>query len=160
VIRLFALCLALTLPAAAGGIGYVDSAALLARHPAVRQADANLEALQKQLQRRLETEAEQLQKDVARLQERFERGELSPKEQETEAAEIDRRTKALHAQERDAVTTLEAKRTSELKPIYDEINAAIEKVAEREKLDFIFDRGVMLYALPELDRTDAVRAEL
>ena len=68
--------------------GYINSAIILSEMPELKQAEAALEALQQQLQKKGQSMVEKLQTDYATVQQKMERGELSPKDQETEAARL------------------------------------------------------------------------
>jgi outer membrane protein len=140
--------------------GYVNSAAILAEMPKVKQADANLEALQKQLENKGKQMVEKYQQDVMALQQRVERGELSPKQQEEEGQKLQERQNEIAQYRQESLAQLEEKRNNELKPIYDEINAAIEAVAKENGYTFIFEQGVLLYADESLDVSNLVKAKL
>ena len=69
--------------------GYVNSAALIAELPEVKQADATIEALQKQLQKKGQEMVQKFQADYAEVQRKADNGELSPKQQEEEAKRLE-----------------------------------------------------------------------
>ena len=64
--------------------GYVNSTAILSEMPKVKQADANLEALQTQLEKKGKQMLDKWEEDVAALPRRVESGELSPRQSEEE----------------------------------------------------------------------------
>lgn len=140
--------------------GYVNSAAILAEMPNVKQADANLEALQKQLQKKGQSMVEQLQKDYVEVQQRVERGELSPVQQQDEAKKLEDRQKEIAKFEQDMVAQIQKKRDDLLKPIYDAVNQAIKDVAKENGFQFIFDATVLLYAEESQDVSSLVKAKL
>jgi outer membrane protein len=142
--------------------GYVNSAAILAEMPEVKQADANLEALQKQLQKKGQGMVEQLQKDYVAVQQKVERGELSPKQQEEEAAKLKARETEIGQFEQDMVKQIQDKRAELLQPIYDKVNQAIKDVAGENGFQFIFDfsTGILLYADESQDVSAQVKAKL
>lgn len=140
--------------------GYVNSAAILSEMPKVKQADANLEALQKQLENKGKQMVDQFQQEAAALQQRVDRGELSPKQQEEEGQKLQKRQEEIQNFRQESLAQLEEKRNAELKPIYDEINAAIEAVAKENGFTFIFEQGVLLYADESLDVSNLVKAKL
>lgn len=152
--------LVLTLAASAQKIGYINSAAILAEMPEVKQADSNLEALQKQLQKKGQDMLEKLQKDYAAVQAKVQNGELSPKQQEEEGARLEAARQDIAKFEQESVDNLEKKRNDELKPIYDKINQAIKDVATENGFTYIFDQGVMVYADETMDVGKLVRAKL
>lgn len=140
--------------------GYINSAELLTEMPEVKQAEANLDALQKQLQKKLQGSVEQLQKDYVEIQQKIERGELSPKQQEEEAAKLKGRETALAQEEQDMVKQIQAKRTELLEPIYKRVNDAIATVAKENGFTFIFDEQVLLYMEESQNVSALVKSKL
>ncbi|MEZ5040804.1 MAG: OmpH family outer membrane protein [Saprospiraceae bacterium] len=140
--------------------GYVNSAEILSGMPDVKQADANLEALQKQLQKKGQGMVEQLQKDYVEIQQKIERGELSPKQQEEEGKKLETRQQEIAKFEQEMVNQIQNKRSELLKPISDKINKAIEDVAKENGFQFIFDQGILLYAESAQDVSAMVKTKL
>lgn len=140
--------------------GYVNSAAILAEMPEVKQADANLEALQKQLQKKGQGMLEQLQLDYTALQKRVQGGEMSPKEQETEAQKLQAREQEIGQFEQDMRKQVSDKREELLGPIYEKVNQAIKDVAKENDFQFIFDQNVLLFAEESQNVNDLVKAKL
>lgn len=144
----------------AQGFGYVDSQLILSEMPAVKQAESNLEALQLQLQKKLQAGVEQLQKDYVALQQRVERGELSPVQQEEEGAKIQARQESLQQEEQGMVQQIQEKRNELLEPIYTNLNTAIADIAKEKGFTFIFDKQILLYGEETQDVSAEVRAKL
>lgn len=140
--------------------GYVDSQGILAELPAVKQAEANLEALQAQLQKKLEASIEQLQTDYVTLQQKIERGELSPVQQQTETEKFQVRQQELAAEEQGMVQQIQEKRNELLEPIYTGLNDAIKVVAKEKGFTFIFDKQVLLFGEESQDVSTEVKAKL
>ena len=140
--------------------GYVNSQAILAEMPEVKQAEANLEALQKQLQKKLQDSMTKLQQDYVTVQQRVERGELSPKQQEEEAKKLQDRQNQLAQEEQNMVQQIQKKRADELNPILEKVNTAIAEVAKENGYQFIFEQGVLLYFEESQDVSDLVKAKL
>lgn len=136
----------LTQTISAQKFGYVNSAMILAELPEVKGAEATLEALQQQLQKKGQAMLEKLQADYTAVQQKVERGELSPKQQETEGARLKAAEEELGKFEQAMMEQLENKRNELLKPIYDKVNQAIKDVAKENGFQFIFDQGVLLFA--------------
>lgn len=65
--------------------GYLNSQALLAELPEVKQADANLQALQTQLEKKGQMMVQELEGKYKDLQRREQSGEISPKALDEEA---------------------------------------------------------------------------
>ena len=140
--------------------GYVNSQEILGEMPEVKQAEANLEALQQQLQKRLQASVEQLQTDYVAIQRRIEQGELSPRQQETEVQALQQREQQLAQEEQDMVNQIQTKRNELLEPIYSRVNEAIAEVAKENGYTFIFDQAVLLYFEESQDVSAQVRAKL
>ncbi len=140
--------------------GYINSAEILAELPEVKSAESELETLQKQLQKKGQGMVEQLQKEYLEIQQKVEQGELSRKEQETEAAKLEARQQEIAAFEQDMVTQIQKKRQDLLQPIYDKVNEAIAAVAEENEFTFIFDQQVLLYSKDTQNVAPMVKAKL
>ena len=148
ILRLTTLCIALVAFGFGGAtlqaqkFGYVNTNKILSELPAVKQADANIEALRTQLEAKY-------QKDV-----------LSPKQQEEEAAKIRVKEEAIRKFEQESQGKLLAKRNELIEPILEKINAAITAVGKEGGYQFIFDEQVLLYKAASDDVTDLVKAKL
>ena len=158
-------CLVALFAATAGSLqaqqfGYVNSAAILAEMPEVKQADANLEALQKQLQKKGQSMLEQLQQDYVALQQKVQGGDLSPKQQEEEAQKLQAREQEIAKFEQDMRKQVTEKREELLGPIYEKVNQAIKDVAKENSYQFIFDQNVLLYAEDSQNVNALVKAKL
>lgn len=157
---LFLLFFALASQVQAQKFGYINSAEILANFPEVKQAEANLEALQKQLTKKCQGMVETLQKDYTAIQQKVERGELSPVQQEQEAKKLQEEQARIAKFEQDMVKQIQDKREELLKPIYEKVNQAIETVAKEGGYQFIFDKGVLLYFDEGMDVSAKVKAKL
>jgi outer membrane protein len=140
--------------------GFANSQEILGEMPEVKQAEANLEALQQQLQKRLQASIEQLQADYLDIQQKIERGELSPRQQEVEAQTLQERQQKLAGEEQDMVNQIQSKREELLEPIYKRVNDAIAEVAKEKEYTFIFDQAVLLYYEEAMDVSTDVRTKL
>jgi len=140
--------------------GYVNSSAILAEMPEVKQLEANLDALQKQLQKKGQGMVEQLQKDYAEVQQKASSGDLSPKQQEEAGKKLEDQQAEIAKFEQDMVKQLQEKRNKELQPILEKINQAITDVAKENGFQFIFDEGVILFADEAQDVGALVRTKL
>ncbi len=140
--------------------GYINSGEILSALPEVKQADANLEAYQTQLQKSGQKLVDQFEADYKALQKKVENGELSPKQQEEEASKLQKRQNEIAQFQQDMAQKLEEKRNKLLKPIYDKVDAAIKAVAKEGGYQFIFEQGVLLYADESQDVSAKVKAKL
>ncbi len=151
---------AATATASAQKFGYVNSTEILAELPAMKAAESNLEAMQKQLQKKGQAMVQKFQADVAVLQKEAADGNLTPKMQEEESGKLEVRQTAIGKFEQTMVTDLQEKRAELLKPIYDAVNEAIKAVAEEGGYQFIFDQQVLLFGEDSSDVSAAVRTKL
>ncbi len=69
-------------------IGYINRVVLMQEIPDVKQANSNLEALQKQLQAKYEGMVKEFETKYQDLAQKEQRGELSPKEVEEEGKKL------------------------------------------------------------------------
>ncbi|MBX2815876.1 MAG: OmpH family outer membrane protein [Saprospiraceae bacterium] len=143
-------------------IGYVNSVALLQEIPEVKQANANLEALQTQLQKKGQSMVEEFQKKYQELQRKEQQGELSPKMLQDEGAKLQEEEKKIQQYEQDMQTQLAEKQQTLLQPILDKVNGFIEEIAKEDGLSYVIDSssGVLLYADETMDITAKVKARL
>ena len=157
---LFVAFAGLTFTLQAQKFGYINSQAILAELPEVKQADSELEALQKQLQKKGQGMVEQLQKDYAEIQQKVERGELSPVQQQEEGKKLETRQQEIGKFEQDMVQKIQEKRNQLLEPIYKRVNDAIATVAKENGYQFIFDQQVLLYYEDSMDISAQVKGKL
>lgn len=142
--------------------GYINSAAILAEMPDVKEAESNLETLQKQLQARGEKMLQDFQVKYAELERRHSEGGIAPKDLEREAQKLQEEENKIVQFEQEMQRILLQKREELLQPILDKVNRAIKAVAEEGSYAYIFDAstGVLLYADENTDVTAKVRAKL
>ena len=140
--------------------GYVNSAKILSELPDMKAAESNLDALRQQLQKKGQTMLEKLQADYAAIQQKIERGELSPAMQQQEGEKLQARQEEIAQFEQQMISDLQNKRASLMEPILKKVNDAIAAVAKEGGYLFIFDKQVLLYGQDSADVSSAVRAKL
>jgi len=140
--------------------GYVNTSAILSEMPELKQAEANLKSYQTQLQKKGQTMLQDLQTEYQAVQAKVQNGELSPKQQEEEAKRLETKQTELGQYEQDMMQKIQEKRSNELQPIYDKLNAAIETVAKENGFQFIFDESVLLYKEDSQDVSAMVKSKL
>lgn len=142
--------------------GYVNSALILSEMPEVKQADANLETLQKQLQKKYEKMVTDFQTKYQDLAKQQEEGKLSPKQIEEEGAKLRSEEEKIAKFEKETQQQLIDKRQELLKPIYDKVNEAIKQVATEGGYQMIFDQStsVILFADDTSNLNDVVKAKI
>ena len=161
-ILLFALLSISSVSLTAQNIGYLNSQEILSKMPEVKQMEANLEALQKQLQKQGEQKVADFKTKEQAAVQKQERGELSPMQQQKLGEELQGLQKEILDFEKDMQQQLIDKRNKLLKPILDKVNDAIKAVAEEGKFQYILDQGAgaILYADESQDVTTKVSSKL
>jgi outer membrane protein len=154
------IALLMTVAVQAQKFGYINSSALLVDLPEVKQAESDLEAFSKQLQKKGQDMVAKFQTDVQAYQKKVEAGELSPKQQEEEEKRLEAVRTELGKYEQDMTTQIQTKRETLLKPIYDKVNDAIKAVATEGGYQYVFDQGVLLYFEASADISAAVKKKL
>lgn len=144
--------------------GYINSAGLLEEMPKIKEANSNLETLQKQLQAKGQKMLEEYQLEYDQLNKRYERGEIAPKDLPAEEAKLQEKQQAILNYEKDIQKQLQEKQESLYKPILDKVKEAINEVANEDGFEYIFDTspgiGVILYMDESADVTAKVKAKL
>jgi outer membrane protein len=140
--------------------GYINSQALMSELPKVKQADSDMEAYQKQLQKKGQDMVTGFQAKVQDFQKKVEAGEVPPKEQETKEKELEEERQKILAYEQEMTQLLQTKRDALLKPILDEFNTAVKAVATEGGYTYIFDQGILLYFDATMDVAPMVKKKL
>lgn len=160
----FILAILMTVAVSAQKFGYLNSAALLQEMPEVKEAEANLETLQKQLQAKGQKMLDEFQSKYTELERKYSQGEISPKDLEGEKQLLQAEEAKLAQYEQEMQKQLLEKRETLLQPILDRVNDAIAAVAEEQGYNYIFDAspgvGVLLYADETTNVMNAVKARL
>lgn len=161
-ILFIAMILSLGFVAQAQKIGYVNSQAIVAELPQVKEANANIDALKKQLGKKGQQMIEGLQAKYVELQQKQQKGDISPVQLEQEAAVLKKEEESIAKFEQSSQEKLMKKSQELLAPIQEKINTAIQDVAKEEGYDYIFDAsmGSILYAAPSTDLADKIKSKL
>lgn len=162
IITLFAILTAL--PMWAQRFGYVDTQYILEQIPEYNQAQREIDRLSEQWT----GEIEALQSEADALQQSFnaEKILLTEEMQAERLAEIEAKRKEardLQFKYYGPQGELFSKRAELVKPIQDQVYNAVQDVARRKRLDFVFDRNgsvTLLYADDKNDYSQDVLAEL
>ncbi len=150
----------ITMSAQAQKFGFIDSDALLIEMPKVKQARANLEVLQKQLQTKGQNMVTDFQTKVQALQTKSQQGLITPKDAAEEEKKLMKKQEEIQAFEQDMIRQLQEREAKELQPILDEVNAAIKAVAKENGYQFIFEKKTLLYFEDSMDVGTLVKAKL
>ena len=140
--------------------GFIDSDALLAEMPKVKQARANLEVLQKQLQTKGQNMVNEFQTKYQELEQKRQQGIITQKDLETEAKKLEKKQLEIQQYEQDMMKQLQEREQKELKPILDEVTTAIQTVAKENGYQYIFEKKTLLYFDSAMDVSSLVRAKL
>ncbi|MEP7194921.1 MAG: OmpH family outer membrane protein [Saprospiraceae bacterium] len=142
--------------------GFLNSQALLAEIPEVKQADANLQALQTQLEKKGQQMVADLETKYKELQRKEQSGEIAPKVLEDEAKKLKDQEGEISKFEQDVQKQLQTKRQESLQPILDKVNKIIKEVATENQFTYILDSsaGILLYAQESMDVTALVKTKL
>lgn len=142
--------------------GYINSQELISQLPEVKEANANIETLKKQLQKKGQNMITSLQTKYQALQAKQEQGTISPLELDAEAKKLKEEETKIAEFEQSSQQKILVKSQELLNPIQEKINNAIKAVAAEKGYDYIFDAsmGMVLYADPSSDVSTAVKAKL
>ncbi|HRI00052.1 MAG TPA: OmpH family outer membrane protein [Saprospiraceae bacterium] len=166
ILKLFILCIGLVssyaMQAQGQKFGYLNSQALLAELPEVKAAEAEVQALQTQLEKKGQQMVQDLEAKYKELQRKEASGEISPKALEEEAKMLKGKEAELGQYESEMQKKLIEKRQEKLQPVIDKVNQAIKAVAAENQFTYIFDSsaGILLYAQESLDVTALVKTKL
>ena len=160
-----ALCLLLgAVNSQAQKFGYVDSNAILEGMPKVKEAESNLEALNKQLQAKGQKMMEDFQAKYEELQRKVQAGEITPKDQDAQTAVLEEERNKIVQFDQDMQNQMAQKRDELLKPILEEVKTAITAVAKDNGYTYVFDGspgvGILLYADESTNLTAQVKTKL
>ncbi|MBK7224199.1 MAG: OmpH family outer membrane protein [Saprospiraceae bacterium] len=161
-ILLIAFCIGTSLSLSAQKFGYINSQTLLSELPEVKAADAEIQALQTQLEKKGQMMVQELETKYKELQKREASGEISPKALEDEASKLKLQEAELGKFEQEMQKQVLAKRQEKLQPVIDKVNNAIKMVATDNQFTYIFDSsaGILLYAQESMDVTSLVKSKL
>ncbi|MGB3131968.1 MAG: OmpH family outer membrane protein [Saprospiraceae bacterium] len=152
----------LSLSIQAQKFGYLNSQVLLAELPEVKAADAEIQALQTQLEKKGQMMVQELENKYKELQRKEQSGEISPKALEDEAKKLKEQEAELGKFEQQMQKDVLEKRQTKLQPVIDKVNNAIKMVATENQFNYIFDSsaGILLYAQESMDVTSLVKTKL
>jgi len=142
--------------------GYINSQELIASMPEVKEANAEIETLKTQLQKKGESMLSAYEAKAGALQQKQANGEISPVQLETEAASLREEEGKILEYERTSQEKIAKKGEDLFKPIQDRVNQAIKEIAAEQGYTYIFDTalGIILYADESTDVTPLVKAKL
>jgi outer membrane protein len=142
--------------------GYVNSAAILSTMPEMKQLESSMKAYESILKKDGEAKVTAFQQKQEAAAQKKQRGEMTPKEEETVTAELQKMQEDLYAYSQKMDNDMAEKQQKEMEPILTKVNTAIQDVAKEGNFQYIFDAqsGVILYADESTDVTALVKAKL
>ena len=159
---LFGLMITIGFTAQAQKFGYVNSQELITELPAVKEANAEIETLKTQMQKKGQNMVTALENKVKTLQAQEAQGQLSRVQIETESAALQAEQQKIAEFEQTSQQQIYKKSEELLAPIQARIQTAIDEVAAEQGYTYIFDAslGILLYADPANDITPLVKTKL
>ncbi len=143
-------------------IGYLNSDAILAVMPEVKQMQSRLDGLRTQLTKKgqaMLTDYQKIEQDAIKKKENK---LLSPAEEEKIIADLQKKQTELAKYDQDMQEKLAKKQNELLQPILDKVNKAIQDVAKENGYQFILNAstGSLLYADESADISELVKKKL
>lgn len=149
-------------------IGYINPQAVLAKMPEMRAIQQRLQNFAERKQEELSTQEQEFQAAVAEYQQKA--GVISEEANQREQERLGQMQQQLTVAQQEAEQALQQRRQELLSPMFSQIDAAINSVAEEMGLTYVLNTTtssgdqIILYASPEFqekyDITEAVMMEL
>ena len=162
ILSCIALVIMTTVTLSAQKFGYINSQVLISQIPQVKEANANIETLQKQLEKQGQEMVTSLQTKYQDLEKKQAQGEISRVQLEAEAQGLKQEEANIAKFQQESQQKIYEKSESLLKPIRDKIQTAIDEVAKENNFQYVFDQavGILLYADTSTDITPLVKTKL
>ncbi len=141
-------------------IAYVDAEKIIPEMPAYKKAKSEVEAYGKQLQKIIEGKQTEGQQYLQEVTGKAQRGELTPKQEQEAQVKLQEMQANLQKEAMEAEQKLAKKESDLLKPLYEEFNAALKKVATANEYGYILDKKLLLYSDGGIDATAKVKSAL
>lgn len=141
-------------------VAYIDSDAIIVEMPAYKRAKSEVEAYGKQLQKQLEGKQKEMQDYYAEVAQKIEVGGMTRNQEAEAKAKLEKMQLDLQKQAQEADQKLLAKEQELTKPMYEELDAAIKKVAKENSYGYVVDKKFLLYVGGGIDATEKVKTTL
>ena len=144
-------------------IGYTNLDYILSLLPETKRVEANYKSFEKQVKNQVEAKVIEYQEKLQALEKGYETMTDAVRDQkETELGQLKRTIEQLHIESQESLTN---KQVELLKPVYEKVQQAVEKVAKEKDYTHILnaDTGgiaILLYAAEEYDISDLVLKKL
>lgn len=135
---------------AQAGIAYVDLETVFEEYNKTKTLDKSLD----DKQRVYEKEREDRIGEIRKMQERM--SLLSEQEQEASKNKLEEAITQLQEFDRSATQDLRKQRDESVQVIFEDIKKAIEGVAKKQGLTFVFDKRALMYGEAKLDITSEI----
>ncbi len=144
-------------------IGFTNTDYIISQMPDAKQIDSDIRAYEKQLSSKLQLQAQGLQQQIQQFQQ--EAQSMTEDARNNRAKELEEMRNQLQQDQVEAEASLQRKQVELLQPVFDKIQAAIDKVAEANGYKYVFssDAGnmpILLHAPDEDNISDLVLKEL
>lgn len=124
---------------AQGKFGYLNSAEILSKVPAIALADSALKKYQDTLTLTMQEKIKVFQKNVAAYQAESQKGNLAPIAAQKKEEELQKEQASLQALDEDLKQKMAARRDALYGPILDKIDAIVKRIGKDQKYTMIFD---------------------
>jgi outer membrane protein len=141
-------------------IAYIVTEDIVPEMPAYKRAKSEVEAYGKQLQKILEGKQLEAQEYYQEVMKKGQNGELTPKQEQEAQAKLQEMQASLQKEASEADQKLAKKEQDLTQPMYEELDAAIKKVAKDNKYTYILDKKFLLYSEGGIDATSKVKTAL
>ena len=144
-------------------IGYINTALLMSQMQEVKDAEALLDTLQKQLAAQGQALVDSFQTKYESFVKQNEAGELNPKQIADAEASLGEGQKKIQEFDNQMKFALLQRREQIMPPIYDKINQAIQEVAREQGYTHIFDTSQgsnLIFVDAESNIINAVKTKL
>jgi len=141
-------------------IAYIVSEDIVPEMPAYKRAKSEVEAYGKQLQKILEGKQATAQEYYQETMKKAEEGLLTPKAEQEAQAKLQQMQADLQKEASESDQKLAAKEGELTKPLYEELDAALKKVAKENGYSYILDKKFLLYSEGGIDATSKVKTAL
>ena len=138
-------------------IGIVDTNAILSNSPEGKRAQESVKRKADELSRPLGTKRQDLGRQVEEFQKQA--GMMKEAARKAKQQELEKKMADFDKQAQDADNQLNKYRQSQLAPLSQKLDQALEQVSKDEKLDLILDKSVVLINNKGLDVTEKVRSK-
>ncbi|MGK0387429.1 MAG: outer membrane protein [Maribacter sp.] len=143
-------------------VGHMNSDLLLSQMPDMKSANSQLETFSSQKEKEITSKIDKFDAFYTETMKAAQEGKLSPVEQSSKEAELQRRQASLQDDQKAAQNEVMKKQEELLQPIIEKVDNAIKKVGEENGYDYIFNTnaGHIIHSKDSDDVTALVKKVL